>query len=100
MQGALKIFTIFQCVTGKCGADCNSLLTGLLGGLGVAVAVAAVAAAVAAAALPPPKSEARQMTPFAQAVSLQWPQLCSPPPGEAAPAVERAAGGRVPASVP
>ena len=32
--GALKIFQIFQCVTGKCGPDCGSVLSGLLGGLG------------------------------------------------------------------
>ena len=31
-KGALKIFTIFQCVTATCGGDCGSVLSGLLGG--------------------------------------------------------------------
>jgi hypothetical protein len=33
-KGALKIFTIFTCVTSTCGPDCGSVLSGLLGGLG------------------------------------------------------------------
>lgn len=33
-QGALKIFTIFQCVTQTCGGDCGDLLATILGGLG------------------------------------------------------------------
>ena len=83
VQGALKIFTIFQCVTGKCGSDCNSLLTGLLGGLGGLGGGGGGGGGAGGAGggpPPPPKSEARAMTPFAQAVSLQWPQLCAPTP--------------------
>jgi hypothetical protein len=30
--GALQVLQIFQCVTGKCGTDCSSVLGGLLGG--------------------------------------------------------------------
>lgn len=30
--GALQVLQIFQCVTGECGADCSSVLGGLLGG--------------------------------------------------------------------
>jgi len=33
LSGALQALTVFQCVTGKCGPDCTSVL-GLLGGLG------------------------------------------------------------------
>jgi hypothetical protein len=90
VQGALKIFTIFQCVTGKCGSDCNSVLTGLLGGLGGgggggAGGGGAGGGGAGGGPPPPPKSEAREMTPFAQAVSLQWPQLCAPVSAASAP---------------
>jgi hypothetical protein len=73
VQGALKIFNIFTCVTGKCGADCNPLLTGVLGGLG-----GVGGGGSGGGPPPPPKSPARTMSPFAEAMSRQWPQLCAP----------------------
>jgi hypothetical protein len=74
VQGALKIFNIFTCVTSNCGADCNPLLTGVLGGLGGGGG----GGGGGGTPPPPPKSQARTMTPFVQAVSRQWPRLCSP----------------------
>ncbi|GAC1537727.1 MAG: hypothetical protein NVS3B10_02080 [Polyangiales bacterium] len=79
-SGALKIFTIFQCVTGKCGSDCNAVLAGLLGGLGgLGGGGGGGGGGKGPGGGPPPKSEARTMHPFAQAVSLRWPELCEPP---------------------
>jgi hypothetical protein len=82
LSGALKLFTIFQCVTGKCGADCNSVLGGLLGGGGGGGGVGGGGGGggkggggKGGGGGPPPKSEATLMTPFGQAVSLGYPQL-------------------------
>jgi len=33
-SGALGVLSVFQCITGECGADCGSVLGGLGGGLG------------------------------------------------------------------
>lgn len=76
VQGALKIFNIFTCVTGTCGADCNPLLTGVLGGLGGLGGGGGGGGGPPPP--PPPKAQARTMSPFAEAVSRQWPQLCAP----------------------
>lgn len=65
VQGALKIFEIFQCVTGTCGTDCNPLLTGLLGGLGGLGGGGGGGGGK------------RPLPPFAKALSA-WPQLCGP----------------------
>jgi hypothetical protein len=82
VNGALKIFTIFQCVTGSCGTDCNSVLAGLLGGLGGLGGGGGGGGGGkggGGGGPPPPKSEARTMTPFAQAVSIGFPELCAAP---------------------
>ena len=86
ISGALKIFTIFQCVTGKCGADCNSVLGGLLGGAGGGGGGGGggmgggKGGGKGGGGGPPPKSEEILMTPFVQAVSLGFPQLCTASP--------------------
>ena len=74
LQGALKIFTIFQCVTGQCGADCNALLSGLLGGLGGGGGGGGGGGKDAGK-----KDAAAGMnmsrSPFGQALVSQWPEL-------------------------
>jgi predicted small lipoprotein YifL len=78
VQGALKIFTIFQCVTATCGGDCGSVLSGLLGGLG---GLGGGGAGGGGAPPPPPKREARvlQSKPaFVTVIEQHWPELCPP----------------------
>lgn len=72
-KGALKIFQIFQCVTSTCGTDCNPVLSGLLGGLG------GLGGGGGGGGGGGPKKVAEPLPPFAQAVSLHWPELCAPP---------------------
>lgn len=67
VSGALQIFQIFQCVTGKCGADCGSVLGGLLGGGGGGGGGGKDAG----------KGKARQDHPFAQVLYSHWPELSS-----------------------
>jgi hypothetical protein len=69
-QGALQIFQILQCVTGKCGADCTPLLGGALGGLG---------GIGGGGPKPEPPPHA-----FIEALS-PWPTLCEPRAPEHAP---------------
>ncbi len=64
VSGALQIFQIFQCVTGKCGADCNALLGGLLGGGGGKDAGKG-------------QGGAQQVPPFAEVLYSRWPELAS-----------------------
>ena len=59
--GALQIFQIFQCVTGKCGPDCTSVLGGILGGGGGGGG----------------GGMAQQPHPFAKVLSSRWPELAS-----------------------
>jgi hypothetical protein len=72
VKGALEIVQIFTCVTGTCGADCNSLLSGLLGGLGGGGGGGSGDAGKKAAA-------GKSMPPFAEALSSHWPELCPSP---------------------
>lgn len=87
-QGALKIFTIFNCVTSTCGSDCGSVLSGLLGGLGGLGGGGGGGGGTSSSSgapppPPPPKSEApaRESRPaIVTVLSQHWPELCSPDP--------------------
>jgi hypothetical protein len=84
-QGALKIFTIFNCVTSTCGSDCGSVLSGLLGGLGGLGGGGSGSSSSGGTPPPPPppKSEApalQSRPAFATVISQHWPELCPPDP--------------------
>ena len=66
---ALELFQIFQCVTGKCGGDCSSVLGGLLGGLGGGGGGDGGGGGGG--------GKARQPHPFARVLESRWPQLAS-----------------------